>query len=277
MKLFRKFLILSHRYLGIVACLLAVMWFASGIVMMYKGGMPKVSPELRLERMNELDLAKVQFTPAEAVRQADIETGGDGVWQGPAPEVRLMMLGDRPVYHVGDVDPIVLYADDGTILDEVSEEEGRRIASEFVRSPLHTVRYVGSLDRVDQWTLQEQLPLHHYEVEDDNGTEAYVNTYTGEVLMVTDRQSRFWAWLGTIPHWFYFTSIRTHQSAWTNTVVYTGWAVCALAVLGMVLGVTLFRKPKPFKLQEGDSVFGRTAVALHRGHGFRGVHRDVGL
>ena len=41
MKLFRKGLILTHRYLGIVLSLLAVMWFATGIVMMYAGGSPR--------------------------------------------------------------------------------------------------------------------------------------------------------------------------------------------------------------------------------------------
>ena len=38
MRLFRRFLILAHRYLGIVLSVLIVVWFASGIVMMYIGG-----------------------------------------------------------------------------------------------------------------------------------------------------------------------------------------------------------------------------------------------
>ena len=50
MKLLRKFVILSHRYLGIMLSLLVMMWFATGIVMMYAGGMPRLTPELRLER-----------------------------------------------------------------------------------------------------------------------------------------------------------------------------------------------------------------------------------
>ena len=30
-------LILTHRYVGVATCLLFVMWFASGVVMMYVG------------------------------------------------------------------------------------------------------------------------------------------------------------------------------------------------------------------------------------------------
>jgi hypothetical protein len=36
-RLFRKLLVLSHRYLGIALSLLIFMWFATGIVMMYAG------------------------------------------------------------------------------------------------------------------------------------------------------------------------------------------------------------------------------------------------
>src|SRR5512134_1287007 len=50
MRLFRRAVILSHRYLGIVLSLLVIMWFATGITMMYWGGMPRVTPEQRLDR-----------------------------------------------------------------------------------------------------------------------------------------------------------------------------------------------------------------------------------
>ena len=52
---FRKWLILSHRYLGIGLGLLFVVWFASGIAMIYARDMPSLTDELRLERMEPLD------------------------------------------------------------------------------------------------------------------------------------------------------------------------------------------------------------------------------
>ena len=52
----RKLLILSHRYLGIALSLLFVVWFGSGITMMYAGGMPRLSGDERLERLAPVDL-----------------------------------------------------------------------------------------------------------------------------------------------------------------------------------------------------------------------------
>ena len=85
MKLLRKFLILSHRYTGIVFSGLVVMWFATGITMMYVGGMPRLTPELRIDRLPPVDLARVRLSPAEAAGRT-----ADG---GPT---RLLTIMDRP-------------------------------------------------------------------------------------------------------------------------------------------------------------------------------------
>ena len=72
--LFRKWIILTHRYLGIALSLLFVMWFVSGIAMIYAGGMPALTSEMRLRRMPALDFTKVRLAPAEAAHLADSPT-----------------------------------------------------------------------------------------------------------------------------------------------------------------------------------------------------------
>src|SRR5512138_717040 len=71
MQLLRRTLILVHRYLGIPLSLLFVLWFVTGIAMMYVGGMPALDPTARLERLPSLDLAAVRLTPAEAAAKAE--------------------------------------------------------------------------------------------------------------------------------------------------------------------------------------------------------------
>ena len=87
MKLLRKWLILTHRYAGIVLSLLVVMWFATGITMMYAGGMPRLTPEMRLEKLPSLDLARVRLTPAEAAEA--------GLVDDPGRAVLLSIMGGR--------------------------------------------------------------------------------------------------------------------------------------------------------------------------------------
>ena len=49
MKRFMSALIVVHRYVGLVFCLVFLIWFASGIVMIYKR-MPEFSAAERLQR-----------------------------------------------------------------------------------------------------------------------------------------------------------------------------------------------------------------------------------
>ena len=225
-------LILLHRYLGIPLGVLFVVWFASGIVMMYTGDMPRLTPERRLESRPALDPAQVALAPAAAARRAQLS---------PTPRRALLLtVLDRPAYRF---DGVTVFADTGERMGRVGPAEAGRIASRFAGLPLDAVEHVHTLDEPDQWTLVErgQLPLHQLRVADAAGTVLYVSPRTGEVVMETTRRSRALAWLGAIPHWFYFNALRTNQPLWSAVVVWTATLGCLLAVLGLVLGVTQFR------------------------------------
>lgn len=233
MRFFRRAVILSHRYLGIVLSLLVIMWFATGITMMYWGGMPRVTPELRLERLQPVDFARVRLSPAQAAEQAGIDSPG---------RVTLSSLLDRPVYRFGSRNSTVVFADTGEILEELSLEHSHTVAASFAQVPTDRVHHVRTLHEVDQWTLQTPLPLHKFRVDDAAGTELYVQPATGDVGMMTTRSSRGWAWVSTIPHWLYFTALRTNQPLWYRLVVWTSVLACVLSALGLVLAVTQWRR-----------------------------------
>jgi hypothetical protein len=241
MRFFRRAVILSHRYLGIVLSLLVIMWFATGITMMYWGGMPRVTPELRLERMHPVDFARVQLTPAQAAERADLD---------PVGRATLATLIDRPVYRFGSRNPTIVFADTGEVLDELTPEQTATIAAAFARVQPSEVHHLATMHEVDQWTLQTPLPLDKFSVDDGEGTELYVQPATGEVAMMTTRSGRGWAWVSTIPHWMYFTALRTNQPLWYRLLVWTSIAACVLSVLGLVLGVTQLRRPKPFTVKK---------------------------
>ena len=242
-KRLRKWLILTHRYSGIALSLMVVMWFASGIVMMYAGGMPRVTPETRLERLPNLDLGSVHLTPAEAAARAVVE-------DSPGRTVLLSIMG-RPAYRFGAAEPTTVFADTGEVLAEASIAQSKTIASRFVGLPEDQVQLDRTVTTVDQWTLVQarQLPLHKFRVNDESRTEVYVSPATGEVTMMTTRTGRALAWIGTIPHWLYFSDLRANQPLWYRIVVWSSGLVCGLAVLGLLLGLTQFRWTRPFPLK----------------------------
>lgn len=220
-----------------------VVWFVSGVVMMYAGGMPELGAGQRLERMPALDLAAVRFSPAAAAAQAGMP--------GYRGAVTLQTLLGRPAYLYGDLG-LRVFADTGEVFERTTQADAKRAAAQFVGLEEARLEFAGTVAAPDQWTLTQaaQLPLDRFVVDDDAGTWVYVSQYSGEVTLAMNRRARVLAWLGTIPHWFYFTPLRVNQPLWYWTVVWTAVLGCVLAVLGLVLGVTQFRRSKPFSLEK---------------------------
>jgi hypothetical protein len=240
---FRRSLILLHRYLGIALSLLFVVWFATGITMMYAGGMPRLTPQMRLERMTGLDLEAIRLSPAEALDRADLGTT-------PGRVTLLTVLG-RPAYRfASSAGPTTVFADAGDLLAEVDRDGATRIASRFMNLPEDKLEYVEFVTRPDQWTIAQgrDMPQHRFRVDDPERTELYVSAELGEVSVLTTRKSRTLAWIGTIPHWFYFAALRRNQPLWYQIVVWTSALGCVLAILGLALGVTQFKGKRPFRL-----------------------------
>ena len=235
----RRALILVHRYLGIPLSVLFVLWFVTGIAMIYVGGMPSLSAQAKLERLPPLDLSAVRQTPVEA---AAVAASGFG-------QVSLTTVLDRPAYRFASrYGNTTVFADTGEPLDEIDEDTARNVAAKFLGVEPAAVELIQIVERPDQWTLQmgREMPLFKFAVNDGAGTEAYVSSFTADVRLVTTTRTRTLAWIATIPHWFYITPLRTNQPLWYWTVVGTSALGCLLAILGLILGVVQLDKSKPF-------------------------------
>src|SRR4029450_2153938 len=153
----------------------------------------------------------------------------------------------RPAYRLGRQ---TVFADTGDLFEPATVEQSTEIAARFMQLPAAQVHYVRTLTEADQWTLLQgrQLPLHKFSVDDADATELYVQPATGEVSVMTTRRGRALAWIGTIPPWLYFPALRVNQPLWYRIVVWTSALTCVLAVMGLILMVTQFRRTKPFRL-----------------------------
>src|SRR3954464_7865188 len=89
MRLLKRALIVVHRWLGVALSVLFLLWFPSGIVMMY-WQFPDVSTRDRIEHAPPLDPATIKLTPGEAFARLDADP--------PPTGVRLDTFDGRPVY-----------------------------------------------------------------------------------------------------------------------------------------------------------------------------------
>jgi len=237
-----RILLQAHRWLGLAIGLVVMVWFASGIAMIYVGGMPALAPQERLDRLPALDVASIRIAPAQAAKLAVVAP------EGEAP--LLTTVTGRPAYRFASSGATV-FADDGTVLEPVSEARAAAVAQQFLPTPAPRLRLRGRLDHPDQWTLslRRSLPILEFEAGDDAGTRIYVATRTAEVVLATTRAQRAAAWIGTIPHWLYFSALRQNQPLWFRLVVGLSAAACLLAVLGLVMTFTQWRPTRPLDLR----------------------------
>ena len=227
------FLTTIHRYLGLLFCLIFVVWFASGLVMIY-AGMPAYGAAERLARLQPLDRASIRLTPAEALEHAEL---------GEAPsQIRLSTYRARPVYRfLVQGEWITVFGDDGSVLEPLDADAAVGVVREAFPKQRATTHVVGTLDQPDQWSIETSFrttaPLHLISLGDAAETNVYVAANTGEIVLKTDRASRFWGYAGPVLHWFYFRPLRVQGELWFNLIVYGSLVGCILCVVGLAIGV----------------------------------------
>lgn len=240
----QRWIILTHRYLGIPMSCIFVLWFVSGVVLMYTGDMPSLSQTQRLLGNGLIEPDTVALLPSEAAAAAGVDE--------PVGVAALEVLLGRPAWRfeprAGGL--VRVFADNGEVFAGAAIEAGRAEVARFTSAPLSAVSFDTVVQQADQWTiaLSRSLPLDRYVVDDGRGTRAWFSRATGRVELVTTRSDRLLAWAGAIPHWFYFTPLRLNQPLWYWTVVWVAAAGCLLAALGLILAFTRFRRSRPFSL-----------------------------
>jgi uncharacterized iron-regulated membrane protein len=231
---FGRCLILIHRYVGAAIGLIMAMWCLSGIVMIYSP-YPMVTSEERLARLAPLDLrdccaalfASNEIPEDTPISRFEIETM-DG-----QPVLRLQPEGDRPVMLRLGTAAVVNAAD----------ERAARAAAAFFAGPSSVGLRVESI-QYDQWTVggfRNDRPLWHVSLSDPARTELYVSSRTGKVIQKTTQSTRFWGWVGAVPHWLYPTVLRRDPQLWTQVVIWTSVVGTFLTVTGIYLGITHLR------------------------------------
>jgi hypothetical protein len=238
-----RWLFLTHRWVGIAACLLFAMWFASGLVMLYVA-YPSLSPAARWAGAVPIDWAKVDVPAPVAPGRT---------------RLLLEMRDVEPVWRIERDDGVIdtLPARMGAILPVVDGVYARRMASRFAVRPADAA---GRLIR-DQWTVaggfDRHRPLWKVRLRDAAGTDIYVSSATGLAVQRTTQVERLWNWLGSVPHWLYLTILRQDNPAWRQVVLWVAGPCIAVALTGIWIGI--------LRIRLGRRRYKRARISPYRG------------
>ncbi|PZQ59371.1 MAG: peptidase [Phenylobacterium zucineum] len=231
-----KWLVVLHRYFGIVFGLLMLIWFASGIVMLFVRW-PGVDDDDRARA-----LAPIPWAGCCVFGEAQ---GAEIVPRGVVEE-----MAGRPMLRVGgEVTDLAT----GRPLAPLSEAEARRVAATYAAAQ-GVKGKPAAAERIerDQWTVtgyfNKRRPYWRVDFDDARATQIHVSAKTGEVAQFTDRPHRILAWLGPIPHWLYPEVLRADGKLWTQVVIWTSLAGGFLTITGLYLGIIAWRPRRDAQL-----------------------------
>jgi hypothetical protein len=236
----KRALIFVHRWLGVLLCLLFLIWFPSGIGMMY-WPYPSITPADRLARSPALDRSKIMVSPVDAY-------GALGLDEPPA-SVRLNSFDGRPVYRfrAGRFEHVV-FADTAEELGEITMDTVNRIASAWTSQPAsarvsmrskkptngHCRRVSTTCGRCGKFSWP-------------NGEQVYVSQATGNVVQYTNTASRLGAYAGPILHWLYFTPLRRDPALWSRLIIWSSGIGTGLAIVGIAIAIWMYSPRKRYR------------------------------
>jgi PepSY-associated transmembrane protein len=233
-----RMLAVTHRWLGIVLGPLFAMWFASGIVMHFVP-FPHLDEAARVAGLPPLRLDGAIHGPADAI----IALG-----MADALRVRLLRRADGPVYIVtGASGSAALRASDLASAAVPSDQIALVIGADYARQRGITAAdsaHIAQIDH-DQWTVagryHRHRPLYRLALDDDAGTEIYISSTTGEVVLDTTRWQRGWNFVGSVAHWIYPPQLRSKPELWSAIVWWLSLAALISVLAGAILGIVRLR------------------------------------
>jgi len=236
----KRWLYWCHRWLGILACLFFLLWFVSGIVMMYVP-YPALTAAERLAVAAPIDWGRVAVGPAQALKITKQQSFPD--------EIRLDMAAGEPAWRIrAGKERAAVSAIDGHLLSAPDAASAVAAARRFAGgTPVARVVRIND----DQWTVPQGFkwarPLWKISLADAAGTELYVASTTGEVVQNTTFRERAWNWAGAVPHWLYLTVIRRDGPFWRQVVLWTSGPAIIGGIAGLWIGILRLRLRRRYK------------------------------
>lgn len=254
----KRLMYLAHRWTGIAGCLLMLVWFVSGMIMLYVG-YPKLTPWERLAALPELD-------PRSCCAALD-EAAGDPPGLGASGKLVLTSIAGAPAYVAEEGGRPRVYdgATGAPRETEVGAQEALRAARDFARggapdaaedeAPPPDSRPAGGAFRglihEDRWThsggLNAHRPLYEIEVSAPEPATLYVSSRTGQVVLDAPLAQQRWNYVGAWLHWLYAFRNTPVDPVWSWTVIALSLMGTLSALSGVCVGIWRWRFTSRYK------------------------------
>jgi uncharacterized iron-regulated membrane protein len=252
----KKALFKIHQVTGTFLSLMFVIWFLSGIVLLFDG-YPHASREkrfLHLEPLKPHDFAHIQALPDSFKGRRITITR----WQ------------DRPVFRV-PAGKRAQHVYEGQTFKSIASfplTACKEVATSYINAGILDVRKIDALDQWIPWSYYTPfLPVYKCYMDDASHSVIYVSSKTGSIIQHTNRRSRWMARLGAIPHWIYFKSLRTKTGTWLSVVTWLAVMGVLVSLSGIIAGILRLQKRKKWQKQ-GLSPYRKLWFRWHHLSGF---------
>ncbi len=200
---------------------------------------PQLSESERLAGLPPLRLDGTIHGPGDAVVALGMTD---------ALRVRLLQRADGPVYLVsGTSGSAALRASDLASASLPSSPLALVIGEDHARQRGLKAADSANIALIDhdQWTVAGKYhphrPLYRLALDDDAGTDIYISSKTGEIVLDTTRWERGWNFVGSVAHWIYPTQLRSKPELWSAVVWWLSLSALVGVIAGAVLGVVRIR------------------------------------
>jgi hypothetical protein len=237
-------------------CLLMLLWFVSGVVMLFVG-YPKLTPWERLAALPPLPEQACCIAPEAALPHSpSAET---------VSSIVLTSIRGQPHYVLteGHGRQSVIDARSGLAGPPATAALALAEARAFL--PGAGADYAGTIGE-DRWTharaLDPHRPLHVVEMRDAASTRLFISSATGQVLLDAPLGQRLWNYGGAWLHWLYMFRDRPVDPVWSWTVIILSGIGVITALTGLLNGIWRWRFTGRYK-NGTKSPFRETALRLH--------------
>jgi uncharacterized iron-regulated membrane protein len=244
-----RLLFLIHRWLGVALAIFMLLWFVSGLVIMYSSNISQ-GRDQQLAHAAPLQLEPGWLSFGEAwTRSADARAAEQSEKQGQANravdivEARLLRQGGQPLWLAEDVRGrrYAISALDGHLW-RATPEDALKIATDWLIQEGRTedakaAQYVNTQEKIAVLRGQEALaPFHRVSLQNALGGEVLISATSGEVLQVSNALERGTYWAGNWLHLFRFLDLAGWGGARNDVLLWSIALSLVACVTGLIVG-----------------------------------------